>query len=97
MKPEAVFIEEVYAELGRARAKFPQREGVWVTLAALTEEVGELNQAVMQYNREPAKGVTTADIRKEASQVVVMAIRVLFDCNVKPTRRRPQIDTYSEG
>lgn len=66
-------------ELSRARAKFPAQD-VWVTLAALTEEVGELNQAVLQFNYEPLKGKTEKDILMEAIQVMVMAARVIIDC-----------------
>lgn len=69
-------------ELSKAREKFPCQD-VWVTLAALTEEVGELNQAVLQYNFEPGKGKTEADIVKEAVQVAVMAARVVLDCQHK--------------
>jgi hypothetical protein len=70
-------------ELARARAKFPQQD-VWVTLAALTEEVGELNQAILQRAYQAAeKNVTVAHIRKEAVQVAVMALRVALDCNVE--------------
>ena len=70
--------EEILRELERARAKFPTQD-VWITLAALTEEVGELNQAVLQMHHEPAKGKVLADIRKEAIQVACMAMRVVLD------------------
>lgn len=67
-------------ELTRAREKFP-KQNVWLTLSALTEEVGELNQACLQFNFEPHKNKTEDDILTEAIQVAVMAIRVLQDCN----------------
>lgn len=69
-------------ELVRARDKFPC-QNIWTTLSALTEEVGELNQAVLQHNFEPHKGKTEADILKEAVQVAVMAARVVIDCQPK--------------
>lgn len=61
-------IEEIIAELARARAKFP---GDNATFHALTEEVGELAKAMME---EPRHAV-----RKEAVQVAVMAMRVVLD------------------
>jgi NTP pyrophosphatase (non-canonical NTP hydrolase) len=73
-----IFIEEVLIELAKARSKFTVQD-VWVTLAALTEEVGELNQAILQLKHEPEKGKTIQDVRKEACQVAVMAIRVILD------------------
>lgn len=76
---ETVFFDEVLAEYERARAKFPNNDGEFVTLAALTEEVGELNQAVLQLRYEPHKSKTEADVRKEAAQVCVMVLRLLFD------------------
>lgn len=76
--PAINMTEDVLAELAKARAKFPVQD-VWVTLAALGEEVGELNQAILQHHFEPAKGKTKQDIRKEAVQVAVMAMRVALD------------------
>ena len=66
-------------ELQRAREKFPQQD-IWRTLAALTEEVGELNQAVLK-NTGEGKTKTREDIEGEAVQVAVMAIRVACDCS----------------
>jgi NTP pyrophosphatase (non-canonical NTP hydrolase) len=77
MKEEIVF-ESVIRELARARAKFPV-QNVFVALAALTEEVGELNQAILHKRFEPHKGTTDEDIRKEAIQVITVTLRVLFD------------------
>jgi NTP pyrophosphatase (non-canonical NTP hydrolase) len=73
--------EEILRELEKARAKFPTQD-VWVTLAALTEEVGELNQAVLQFEHEPKKGRTYDQIRKEAVQVACMAMRVILDTHL---------------
>jgi hypothetical protein len=62
------FLEEVRAELIRARAKFP---GDRIMTIALAEEFGELCKAVLD---EPA-----ANVRKEAVQTAVMAARVVLD------------------
>lgn len=75
--------EEILWELSRARAKFPVQD-VWKTLAALTEEVGELNEAVLQIHADNnPKGKTLADIRKEAVQVACMAMRVVLDTGLQ--------------
>ena len=81
--------EEIIRELQRARRKFPE-ETLWMMLSALTEEVGELNQACLQYHQEPHKGKTIEDIRKEAVQVAAMAMRVVLDTelgNLQPYER----------
>jgi len=78
------FIDAIYEELKRARAKFPS-QNVWVTLAALGEEVGELNKEVLHFNFEPNKHATEQSIMDEAVQVAVMAIRVALDCEHKTT------------
>jgi len=57
-------INDIKSELYRARDKFPE-QNVWITLAALTEEVGELNQAVLQYNEKPQTSATNV---REACQ-----------------------------
>lgn len=54
------------AEVTRARAKFPGNRHL---LAALTEEVGELAQAMLQ-------GKPTAEIQREALQVACVALRI---------------------
>ena len=74
--------EEILRELTRARAKFPQQD-VWITLAALTEEVGELNEAVLDRLVVKHKGKTLDDIRKEAVQVACMAMRVVLDTGLE--------------
>lgn len=80
MIEEEVFCREVLEELGRARAKFPTGTfSIWKCLCALTEEVGELNQACLQRSQEPEKGITWEDIHAEAIQVAAMAIRVVLD------------------
>ena len=70
--------EQILEELGKARKKFPEQD-LWITLCALSEEVGELNQACLQYMHEPHKNVKYGDIRKEAIQVAAMAMRVILD------------------
>lgn len=76
--------EEILRELERARAKFPTQD-VWKTLAALTEEVGELNEAVLKRyaKHESETEKSLLDIRKEAVQVACMAMRVVLDTNLK--------------
>lgn len=57
---------ELRAELVRARAKFPRNRFL---LAALTEECGELAQAILQ-------GASFGQIRAEAIQCATVAIRI---------------------
>lgn len=73
-----ILLEEILDELRKARRAFPEQD-LWVTLSALTEEVGELNQACLQYTFQPLKGKTLSDIREEAVQVAAMAMRVVLD------------------
>lgn len=71
---DADFLLDMGLELRKARKAFPQ-QSFWRTLAALTEEVGELNQAILQHRDYAA-------IRSEAIQVAVMALRVANDCDL---------------
>jgi hypothetical protein len=66
----SAFLCEVEAELARARFKFPSPFGC---LAALTEEVGEVAQAVLKH--AAGKG-GKQHIYEEAVQVAAMAARV---------------------
>ena len=59
---------DIVAELIRARDKFPGKN---VTFCALIEEVGELSTALFSEPR--------ANVRKEAVQVAVMAMRIVLD------------------
>lgn len=68
LTPEEELVQEILAELTRARTKFP---GYNVTTLALVEEVGELATAV--FSEEAAR------VRSEAVQVAVMAMRVVLD------------------
>ncbi len=64
------FLSEVHSEVLRARTKFPSSR---LVLAALTEEVGELAQAMLKV----AAGKWPKErIRDEAVQVAAMALRV---------------------
>ena len=67
----------VEAELEQARAKFP---GTRHVMNALTEEVGELAQALLdqEYKQTPKDAACLNEkVRKEAVQVAAMAIRLL--------------------
>lgn len=68
MQDENQLIIEILAELKRARTKFP---GDNVTTLAMAEEAGELATAVFEEPR--------ANVRKEAVQTAVMAMRVILD------------------
>jgi len=76
---------QIDEELERAREKFPTQT-LWVTLAALSEEVGELNQAALHKYIEHKVGASVDDIYEEAVQVAVMAIRVALDTQVGQDR-----------
>lgn len=87
--PETDFLEAVWDEVRRARAKFTSSSGA---MCALTEEVGELAKAVLD---EP-----WANVRAEAVQVAAMALRVALDGDptLYPIRRvRGQQDGPSNG
>lgn len=77
------FIDEVRAELMRARAKFP---GNRIMTVALAEEFGELCKAVLDESK--------ANVRKEAVQTAVMAARVVLDGDgsVEEWRREKGLD-----
>lgn len=77
------FQHDVMRELVRARTKFPEQDAT-ITMVALTEEVGELAQALLHLKFEPAKGKSYADLYAEAVQVAVMAMRVALDTEVQP-------------
>lgn len=63
-------IELVELEIQDARRKFPSNKQ---RLAALVEEVGELANALLEYDRGKK---TREDVISEAVQVAAMAVRV---------------------
>lgn len=67
------FLHEVAHEIDRARAKFP---GSNLVMAALTEEVGELAQAMLKV---AAGKWPSSRIYEEAIQVAAMALRVAVE------------------
>jgi hypothetical protein len=81
MYPEQMFWRDVISELQRARAKFPGGEAIGTCLA-LGEEYGELARDVLQQRFESTKYRGYAELRAEAVQVAVMAIRVALDCGL---------------
>ncbi|WP_373874125.1 DUF4406 domain-containing protein [Pseudomonas tohonis] len=68
LDPVEAFLDEVRAELKRARSKFP---GDRLMTLALAEEFGELCKAVLDESAE--------NVRKEAVQTAVMCCRVVLD------------------
>jgi NTP pyrophosphatase (non-canonical NTP hydrolase) len=83
-------MREFSEELIRARLKFPPNE---FNLAALQEEVGELSQAMIEYQRGNATG---DDIRSEAVQTMVMAARVYMEGDSDFDYDEPNIQTRTE-
>ena len=75
----AVFLDEVFAEFLRARAKFPHPNP---SVAALTEEVGELARAVLSR--------PLVEVRAEAVQVAAMALRIAVEGD-------PTLDPFREA
>lgn len=79
--PVAVFCTELAAEIERAATKHP---GPNPNLAALTEEVGELAEALLDARKSQLHGGCIRAfewqcIREEAVQVATMAFRVAFE------------------
>lgn len=72
---EAALFKEIAAELLRARSKFPAPN---LNMCALTEEVGELAQALL-HTRFGGRCAGWTNVRKEAIQVAVMAIRIALE------------------
>lgn len=70
---DLVFLQDVMKELTRARAKFP---GNTLQMMALSEEVGELAQALIDHRMGKQ---TARDVYAEAVQVAAMAVRVAVD------------------
>ena len=81
---DAIFLLEVRLEIIKARNKFPSADAC---LAALTEEVGELAQAMLSKDQ--------AEIYGEAVQVAAMALRcaVEGDISLRSYRKSHGIDS----
>jgi hypothetical protein len=79
------YVEMVFEGLRRAERKFPGFPIDPIHAAAvLAEEVGELQQACLQWTYE---GGSLEDVTKEAIQSAAMALRFLF--NMESLQRRP--------
>jgi hypothetical protein len=79
------FLQDVMAEITRARTKFPEQDAP-TTLIAVQEELGELSEAYLDryvIKQQYKKGKTYSDLYKEAVQVAVMAMRVALDCGLE--------------
>jgi hypothetical protein len=76
-----LFVEHVTAEIAKARAKWPNNTD---TLAALTEEVGELTQAIFHHEQGI---VSAAQVWREAVYVAAMALRVATEGNAEMSYR----------
>lgn len=85
---EKMLVEEILAELKRARTKFP---GDNVTTLAMAEEAGELATAAFDEPRDA--------VRKEAIQTAVMAMRVVLDgdATLRLWRAMRGLDPLIEG
>jgi len=68
------FLSNVDAEVARAIEKFPQPNP---TLAALTEETGEVAKALLHLREGKSK--TWEDVYNEAVQVAAMACRIALE------------------
>lgn len=70
---ESIYLRDVGKEYDRANKLFL---GNAHNMNALTEEVGELAQALLQLQYEPHKGKTNQDVVKEAIQVCAVAMKI---------------------
>lgn len=87
---DARFLSDVALEAQRARDRFPNSRNL---LAALTEEVGELAQALLDRDRGEA---CDADVFKEAIQVAAVALRIALEGDTSlPSYVPPLLDTAS--
>lgn len=76
----------ITAEVAGARAKFPTNQH---KLAALTEELGELAQALIDHSRGKASPL---DVYTEAMQVAAMAVRIAEEGDASfPYRYDPEL------
>jgi len=86
--PVEDFLDQVRAELARARSKFP---GDRIMTLAMAEEFGELVKAVLDEH--------SSDVRKEAVQTAAMAARVVLDgdASVNDWRAAKGLDPLTGG
>lgn len=86
--PVEDFLDQVRAELTRARALFP---GDRIMTLAMAEEFGELVKAVLDEH--------SSDVRKEAVQTAAMAARVILDgdASVNDWRAAKGLDPLTGG
>jgi len=68
-------LKEVVTELEKSFEKWPFRENIFKQLAVLTEEAGELSQAILQYQDE---GLAPEHARFEAIQTAAMALKMIM-------------------
>ncbi len=100
---KAMIAEMLIAEVGKATKKFP----IWPTdplhaVAILNEEVGELNQAILQTIYEPEKS-DKYDVRDEAIQAGAMLIRFMmsldkynYSCSIQHEQEVPKQSSEGE-
>ena len=81
---DVYFIAELKGEVIRARRKFPTNQH---KLAALTEEVGELAQALIDRDRK--QDALDAHVYAEAVQVAAMALRIATEGDASFKYRPP--------
>jgi len=68
-------LKEVVTELEKSFEKWPFRENIFKQLAVLTEEAGELSQAILQHQDENG---SAENIREEAIQTAAMALKMIL-------------------
>ena len=81
------FLEEVEQEAQRARVKFPSNNFLH---AALGEEVGEVANAFMEYER--GTGSSFTHIREELVQVAALCLRLVEEGDPQFTKYEAQLD-----
>ena len=82
---------EVVDELKRAVTKFP----TWPTdplhaIGVITEELGEVSKATLEYIYEPNKNVSLDDIKKEALQLSAMTHRFIISLDAYAYKKSDQ-------
>ncbi len=72
-------LHSFYDEYVKARSKHKPCANIFEALAVITKEVGELNQAVLQYHFEKTKNVNSYNIEHEAVQIGAMCIAIILE------------------